>query len=109
MRKSQLGSVNKRKLGAKLRSTGRKLNPWGGPNIPVRQKFKHAGGSRTKQARPDLDRLTRMNYPANQPWAWPVDIDPADPQLHPDNRAPSASMDRINQSVENAYTRAKYQ
>jgi hypothetical protein len=109
LRKSQLGSRNKRALGAKLRSAGRKLNPWGGPNIPFRPKYRGVGGSRTKQARPDLDRLTRLNYPANQPWAWPVDIDPADPELHPDNRAPQASVDRINTSIEEAYHRAGYQ
>ena len=109
LRKSQLGTANKRSLGARLKSAGRKLHPWGGPNIPFKARYRGVGGSRTRKATPDLDRLTRLNYPTNSPADWPVDIDPATHLLRPDNRAPSAAMTRLNQSVEDAYTRAKYQ
>lgn len=109
LRKSQLGTPNKRSLGAKLKSAGRKLHPWGGPNIPFRAKYRGVGGSRTRQARPDLDRLTGLHYPKNQPAEWPVDIDPATHQLNPKNRAPQPSVDRINTSIEQAYHRAGYQ
>lgn len=109
LKKSRTGTPSKRAIGAKLRTKGRKLNPWGGPNIPFRFKQVRFGGSRTKQAKPDLARLTKVNYLSSDVADWPVDTDLVTHQLNPKNRAPQASVDRMNASVEQAYHRAGYQ
>lgn len=110
LRKSQLGGRNRRVLGRKS-LTGKTHKPWGDA-IPARFKKRAVGGSSRRKSTPDA-RLRGLDYPANDPAAWPVDLETLHALAAAGEPLPGAipqeKIDERNAIVEQAYHRAKYQ
>lgn len=109
LRKSQLGGLNRKVLSRKR--LGKAGKPWGDA-VPARFRRKPVNGSSRGKPRPDA-RLTGLDYPANDPAAWPVDLETLHDLAAAGEPLPGAisqaKIDEHNTIVENAYTRAKYQ
>ena len=105
------GSPNTKSIGASARKWGSTLNPWG-KNIPMRgiaKTFGSPSGSSMKKPHPDPS-LKGMDYPANDPLLWPVEIDKINHTKAPPTSGISpAVINKNNLAVEQAYHRAGYQ
>jgi hypothetical protein len=106
------GTPNKKPIGASARKYANTLNPWGGPNIPkgaVPKSVGNPSGSSMRKPTPD-PQLRGMDYPANDPLLWPVEIDKVNHTRQPSSSGISSTViNKNNTAVEQAYTRAKYQ
>lgn len=111
LRKTQLGSKNTKSITRKGSKTSRKLNPWGGPNVPKkgRRKGKTTGGSTVRQSK-SSPQLKGVSYPANQPSQWVYEPDHINHTLPPPLSGYTAEVAAShNAAVEQAYKRAGYQ
>jgi hypothetical protein len=116
----QTGSKNTKAIGGKQKKTTI-VDPWG-PIVPNRRvgktngigqssraRMNTTGGSAARKPTPD-PALKSMNYPKNDPLQWPVEIDTVNHTRQPSvSGVTSTVVTNVNQSIENAYTRAKYQ
>jgi len=110
--RKQTGTKNKKSFTGRLaKKYKRTLNPWGGPNIPMRfRRNSKPSGSSTREPRPDpaLAPQTR-GYPVNQPSQWPVEPDHANYTVPPPLSGYTSDVaDAHNAAVEHAYERAGY-
>lgn len=117
----QTGTKNTKAIGAALRKARKVINPWG-PIVPNRRVGKVNGigqsvtgrsstvrGSATRKPRPDPS-LRSMDYPRNDPLAWPVEVDTTTHVRQPSQSGITSSViANVNASIEQAYTRDKYQ
>jgi hypothetical protein len=105
------GSPNKKSIGASARKFARTLNPWGF-NVPKRgvpKGVSSPGGSSMRKPIPD-PQLKGMDYPANDPLLWPVEIDKVNHTRQPSSSGINAAViAKNNAAVEQAYHRAGYQ
>lgn len=118
-RGKQTGTQNKRAFGGKQKRTNT-VDPWG-PIVPntrvgkvnaigqsVRALINSTRGSATRKPKP-APQLFKMDYPANDPLAWPVEIDTVN-----HTRQPSVSgvtptvITNVNKAVNNAFKRDGY-
>lgn len=116
----QTGTKNTRSI-AKAQKRTTTVDPWG-PIVPNRRvgktnglgqsqnaKMNTTAGSATRKPTPAPE-LRSMQYPKNDPLQWPVEIDTATHTRQPSvSGVTSTVITNVNQSIENAYTRAKYQ
>lgn len=118
--KKQLGTKNKKPIGASLKKFAKTVNPWG-PNVPNKRigltnaigqsmgtRANATYGSATKKPTPAPE-LRSMQYPKNDPLMWPIEPDAG--HTHPPSQSGITAQVRtnVNKSVEDAYTRDGYQ
>jgi hypothetical protein len=117
----QTGTKNTKAIGAVFKKARKTVNPWG-PILPNRRIGKVNGigqsitsrvgrvrGSATRKPTPDAS-LRSMDYPRNDPLAWPVEIDTTTHVRQPSQSGITSSViANVNASIEQAYTRDKYQ
>lgn len=111
MRKSQLGTVNKKDITRKGGKARRILPPWGRA-IPFRNRStSRVSGSSTRASRPDSSLAPQTKgYPRNKPSQWPVEPDFVNHTLAPPQSGYTSTVAAANNTaVENAYKRAGYQ
>lgn len=119
--KKQLGGKNTKPIGASLKKFAKTINPWG-PNVPnkrigltgaigqsMRTRANTTYGSATKKPTPAPE-LKGMQYPKNDPTAWPVEPDFVNHTRAPDPFGITAQViTNVNKSIEDAYHRDGYQ
>lgn len=107
---SQTGTPNSKNYSKGSGRISRIMNPWGTPfGKKSKGSIGKVSGSSTRMARPAPEQRG-MQYPANQPWAWPVVPDEIGHTAAPDPFGITAQVrTNVNASIEHAYTRAGYQ